>query len=82
MKKRYTALIVAVSLFVGALVVVGWQLAFISYGDSRFNRGYNDGLVQGRRQVVDAILINVANGGDVVIRQGEQSLTLVREVSE
>ncbi|KKN40682.1 hypothetical protein LCGC14_0730660 [marine sediment metagenome] len=76
MKKRYTALTATASLLVGALVVVGW-LAFMNFGDNKFNRGYNDGLVQGRRQVVDAILINVANGGNVVIRQGEQTLTLV-----
>jgi len=75
-KKRYTALTATASLLVGALVVVGW-LAFMNFGDNKFNRGYNDGLVQGRRQVVDAILINVANGGNVVIRQGEQTLTLV-----
>ena len=76
MKKRYTTLTATASLLVGALVVVGW-LAFMNFGDNKFNRGYNDGLVQGRRQVVDAILINVANGGNVVIRQGEQTLTLV-----
>jgi hypothetical protein len=54
----------------------------MNFGDNKFNRGYNDGLVQGRRQVVDAILINVANEGNVVIRQGEQSITLVLERSE
>ncbi|KKN19872.1 hypothetical protein LCGC14_0941360 [marine sediment metagenome] len=81
MKKRYTALTVAASLLVGALVVVGW-LAFVNFGDNKFNRGYNSGLIQGRRQVVDAILINVANEGNVVIRQGEQSITLVLERAE
>ncbi|KKK91390.1 hypothetical protein LCGC14_2713460 [marine sediment metagenome] len=76
MKKRYTALTAAASLLVGGLLVVGW-LAFENFGDNKFNKGYNAGVVQGRRQVVDAILINVANEGNVVIRQGEQTLTLV-----
>lgn len=78
MKKRFLFSIIGGSLLAGAFVVIGW-LALMNFGDNKRIDGFNDGIVQGRREVIDAILINVANEGNVVIRQGDQSLTLILE---
>lgn len=78
MRKRYLYLSLA-GVFIAGMMAAIAIFTFTSYASSQRDAGYLEGLVQGRREVVDAILINVANEGNVVIRQGEQSITLILE---
>ncbi|KKL86461.1 hypothetical protein LCGC14_1944520 [marine sediment metagenome] len=51
------------------------------FGNSKHNEGLTDGFARGRQEVINAILINLANEGNIVIQQGDQSVTLVVEGS-
>lgn len=78
MNKRYFFLSL-LGVFIAGIMVAIAVFGFNSYSNSKYDEGFLDGLIQGRREVVDAILINVANEGNVVIRQGDQSITLILE---
>lgn len=68
-------LIVLVPIIMAMIVV-----SVFAYGDQQHARGYDAGVVQGRREVIDSILINVAKSGDVKISHGGQSVLLTATV--
>lgn len=76
MNKRYFVISVLAALVVGGLIV-GGIFSFREYANKKYDAGLADGRIEGRREVINTILINVANEGNIVIRQGDNVLTLV-----
>jgi hypothetical protein len=53
-----------------------YLIGILIWSDQQFDKGYTYGVGNGRRDVVDAIFMNVAQEGSVVITQGDKSITL------
>lgn len=58
------------------LLTTIYLCASFLWGERQFDKGYSHGVGNGRRDVVDAIFMNVAQEGSVVITQGDKSVTL------
>ena len=76
-KTKVAIVIAYLAATISILTIIGFSI--FTFGNSKYDEGLIDGLAQGRQEVINAILINLVNEGNIVIQQGDQSVTLVVE---